>query len=87
MTTNPAFVLRHVGSVFLLIPVRKNDITKSYLTLNEQGAWIWQNACSFDTVKDLVDDMSKRFQITKEEEKRRVTEFCDDLIAKGLVRL
>lgn len=84
MQTNHAFVLRHVGSLHLLIPARRNTVTQSYLSLNEMGAWIWANA-SRKELAGLVDATADKFHLSKEE-KSSVEQFCVDLVKQGLLK-
>jgi len=85
MQTNRAFVLRHVGDLYLLVPARRNTITQSYLSLNEMGAWIWENAAGKELV-DLIKAAVEKFHLSKDEESA-VERFCGDLITQGLLEV
>lgn len=86
MKVNQAFVLRHVGDIYLLIPARKNNITKHYFSLNTLGAWVWENADNFNDIGNMVDAMEKNFQLNQDE-RDQVDAFCHSLVSHGLIEV
>lgn len=86
MKANDAFVLREVGSVRLLVPVRRNAITERYLALNEMAAWVWQNAAGYRTAKSLAVAAGKHFGLSCDATDK-VEDFCRSMVSTGLMEM
>lgn len=85
MYANKAFVMRRIGKWNLLIPIRKNDITQTYFTLNDMGAFIWNFANKVSNIQELVAHTIDEFNLKEITEKKQVKLFCESLVANKLL--
>ena len=57
----------------------------TYFTLNETGAWIWQQIGAGRTVSEIWSSLPERFAVDEEKAKSDVLALLGDLLAEELV--
>jgi len=61
---SPRIVARDTGDEYVLVPVTDNIADmKSVYTLNSTGAFIWSRLDGSKTVRDIVDEVEKEFDV------------------------
>lgn len=86
MKINQSFVLRKICNVFLLIPVKRNDITQDAISLNYTAAMIFQECKNALSSYELAKIVSGKFEdISEEEIMEELKFYIDSLIEQGLI--
>lgn len=86
MKINPAFVLRKIHHVFLLVPVRKNSISKDVIALNATAAVIFQQCEKAETANKLAEILAEHFlDISKEEAVVKLEPYIKSLMEQQLI--
>ncbi len=77
---NKDFVTRQIDKDMILMPIYKTnkDINEMY-TLNETAADMWELIDGKKTVKDMCDDMSKKYDVARDKLEADVEEFIKDM--------
>ena len=77
---NPEVVARKVSDEFILVPL-SDDIADmdSIYTMNEVGAFIWENINGQRTVNDIVNEVLSEFEVSPDEAKNDVVVFFEDI--------
>lgn len=80
ISRSPDVVTRKTGNEYVLVPVTSNiaDMNSVY-TLNETGAFIWEQIDGEKTVKEIVEALIAEYDISGETANNDVFEFIDDL--------
>lgn len=80
VSQSPTIVTRKTGREYVLVPVANNiaDMNSVY-TLNETGAFIWEQIDGKKSVKDLIDALISEYEIDKETATEDVFSFIEDL--------
>lgn len=61
---SPQIVARDTGDEYVLVPVTDNIADmKSVYTLNSTGSFIWERIDGARTVKDIIDELEKEFDV------------------------
>lgn len=86
-TRSREFVTRQIAEETLIVPVAGGvgDLDAIY-TLNQVAARIWRSIDAPTSVDRIVDDISREFEVTREEATRDVVQFLGALEAAGLVQ-
>lgn len=73
-------VTRKTGNEYVLVPVTDNvaDMDSVY-TLNETGAFIWEQIDGKKNLKEIIEAIVVEYDISKAEAQDDVLEFIDDL--------
>lgn len=75
-----SFASRNVGGELVLVPLKNNIAEMNKLfTLNEVGAFIWDNIDDKKTIEDIVDLVMKEFEIDPETAQKDTLEFLEQL--------
>ncbi|MCL2030717.1 MAG: PqqD family peptide modification chaperone [Oscillospiraceae bacterium] len=86
MRINPCLVLRTVSNHCFLIPVRKNEISKEPMYINEVGAYILRNISSCLDNNILMQNTAEHFNIGSDEEAiESVAEFLEELVSSRIL--
>lgn len=86
MKLNDSFVLRNIMGVYLLVPVRKNDITMSAIEVNQTVVNIISNAQFARDVFELAALVSDDYVDMTDEQMTDLTEFICSLENQGILR-
>ena len=78
---------RAIAGETLIVPVtgRVGDLDSIY-TLNEVGTTIWQMINGQIKVRQIVESVSREYEVSREEAERDVVELIDSLAEAGLIR-
>lgn len=75
---SPSVVTRKTGDGYVLVPVINNIAEMdSVFTLNETGAFIWDIIDGQKRVSDIIEEVVKEFNVSREIATNDVIEFCD----------
>ncbi len=67
MTLKKGFVLRQVGGKYMVVAVGAATLDfRSIITLNETGAFLWQQLQEETTAEDLVAALLAEYEVTEE---------------------
>lgn len=74
------FILRQIAGDYIIIPTGKTSLTfNGMITLNEQGAFLWQKLYSEITEEQLVDALLAEYETDRQTAQADVAEFLDIL--------
>ena len=74
------YASRNIGSELVLVPVKNNIAEMNKLfTLNEVGAYIWDNINDKNTVENIVDLVMTEFDTDPETAKKDTLDFLERL--------
>ena len=86
MKTRPGFTLREVANHHVVIPVGKAAVDFSgMLTLNGTGAFLWELLSEERTKEELLDAMTRKFEVTSEQASSDIDIFLAILRDNGLL--
>lgn len=86
MKQNPCFVLRFIHHLYLLIPVKRNSITKDAILLNKTAAMIFQNCESAQSAIQLADILAEQFtDVPPAEVKMHLLPYIENMIKEGFL--
>ena len=77
---SPSIVSRKTGNEFILVPVANNiaDMNSVY-TLNETGAFIWEQIDGIRTVEEIIIQFINEYDIEREFAEKDIFEFIENL--------
>jgi hypothetical protein len=77
---SPNVVTRKTGNEYVLVPVSDNiaDMNSVY-TLNETGAFIWEQINGMRTIEEIVYLLTSEYETDKETAERDVFDFIDNM--------
>ena len=80
LTHSPAIVTRKTGNEYVLVPVSDNiaDMNSVY-TLNETGAFIWDQIDGKKTVGDIIDTLMNEYETDRTVAETDVFDFIEKL--------
>ena len=80
VTQSPSIVTRKTGNEYVLVPVANNiaDMNSVY-TLNETGAFIWEQVDGKKSVKDLIEILIVEYQIDRKTATEDVLSFIEEM--------
>ena len=80
LSHSPSIVTRKTGSEYVLVPVTNNiaDMNSVY-TLNETGAFIWEQIDGKKSVAEIIEAVISEYEISPEEAERDMMEFIENL--------
>jgi methyltransferase-like protein len=75
-----SIVTRKTGNEYVLVPVTNNiaDMNSVY-TLNDTGAFIWEQIDGKKTVGEIIDALTSEYEIDKETAIKDVLEFVSEM--------
>ena len=81
-------VLKELGDEYVVVPVGEGLLDfQVMLTLNDTGAFLWNNLKEETSIEDLLDSLTKEYDVEKETAEKDIKEFLDILISKDLILL
>jgi hypothetical protein len=80
VSQSPSIVTRKTGNEYVLVPIANNiaDMNSVY-TLNETGAFLWEQIDGKKSVKDLIDALISEYDIDKETATADVISFIEEM--------
>ena len=80
LSHSPSVVTRKTGNEYVLVPVTDNiaDMDSVY-TLNETGAFIWEQIDGKKSVEEIIGAMTEEYDIDKESAKEDVLQFISKM--------
>lgn len=88
MKLNQSLVLRKIYNVFLLIPIKRNNVTQDAIALNNTAAMIFQECENASSSYELAEIVAKKFNNASEEEIiEELKTYIDSLIEQGIIIL
>ena len=80
LSHSPSVVTRKTGNEYILVPVANNiaDMNSVY-TLNESGAYIWEQIDGKKTIQDIIDLLVREYEIDKNMASEDVREFVGNM--------
>ena len=86
MKRNPDFLLRHVADTIVIVPVGKATAGfPGMITLNETGAYLWEQLESDQTVDSLTQALTACYEVDEATARRDATAFVDRLLPTGAI--
>lgn len=81
-----SIVSRRIEDEVILVPIR-HDVAdlQSIYTLNEVGAYIWEQIDGHRTTAEILALTVEEFQVTEEEAQKDLTQFIEELSAIGAI--
>ena len=80
LSHSPTVVTTRTGNEYVLVPVANNiaDMNSMY-TLNETGAFIWEQIDGKRTVGEIIDELVKEFDVDYDTASGDVLAFVDEM--------
>ena len=77
---SPSIVTRKTGNEYVLVPIANNiaDMDSVY-TLNDTGAFLWEQIDGKKSVKDLIDAMISEYDVDNETAESDVFSFIEEM--------
>jgi len=60
-------------------------VTKTYYTLNATGGHVWRGLKAGKTIDEIVDELQKVYEVSREQAASSVVELIEDLEQRGLL--
>jgi hypothetical protein len=80
LSHSPSIVTRKSGTEYILVPISNNIADmNSVFTLNETGAFIWDQIDGKKSVEDIIDSLVNEFEIDKNSATEDALKFIDQL--------
>jgi hypothetical protein len=80
LSRSQSVVTTKTGNEYVLVPVANNiaDMNSLY-TLNETGAFIWEHINGKNSVEDIINEMTKEYEVDYATASNDVFSFIDDM--------
>jgi methyltransferase-like protein len=80
LSQSTSIVTRKTGNEYVLVPITNNiaDMNSVY-TLNETGAFIWEQIDGKRSVEDIITLLTEEYDINKQKAESDVFNFIDDM--------
>jgi methyltransferase-like protein len=80
VTQSPSIVTRKTGNEYVLVPIANNiaDMNSVY-TLNETGAFIWEQIDGKKSVNDLIEALVNEYDIDEQTASKDVVSFIEEM--------
>jgi hypothetical protein len=87
LSRSPSIVTRKTGNEYVLVPVTDNiaDMTSIY-TLNETGAFIWEQINGNKSVEDIINALTAEYDIDNNNATTDVFSFIDNMSKYLIIR-
>ena len=81
-------VFRKVAGETILVPVQGNvaEMKKIYI-LNSLGEFIWERIDGSRSFEDIIDEITRHFDVTREEASSDLSEFITSLQERNLIEV
>ncbi|MBQ7950757.1 MAG: PqqD family protein [Clostridia bacterium] len=84
MKLKEGFMLKEVAGSYIVIPVGQVDFT-AMITVNETGAFLWEQLMDGSTVEELCANMVREYAIDEQTAKRDIEAFIQILSDNSLL--
>ena len=85
MGINKGFLLKKVGSEYMIIPTNNNKVLMNKIfNINEVGADIYKTLENGLSINETIDELLKEYDIDKETLTNDVLEFVEELRKRGI---
>lgn len=80
LTHSASVVTRKTGNEYVLVPIANNiaDMNSVY-TLNESGAFIWEQIDGKKSVEDIIDAMTREYDVSTETASEDIFIFIENM--------
>jgi hypothetical protein len=80
LTHSPTVVTKKTGNEYVLVPITNNiaDMNSVY-TLNETGAFIWENIDGEKSVEEIINFLTTEYDIDNETARKDVFSFIENM--------
>lgn len=80
LSHSPSIVTRKTGNEYVLVPIANNiaDMNSVY-TLNETGAFIWEQIDGKRTLEEIITALTAEYDIDKKSAEADVLSFIDNM--------
>jgi hypothetical protein len=86
MKIDKQFILRQIAGDYVIIPAGKTTLEfNGLITVNEQGAFLWQQLAQECTEEDLVNAVLEEYEIDRATAQADVAEFVTVLRQRGML--
>jgi methyltransferase-like protein len=87
LSRSPSVVTRKTGNEYILVPVANNiaDMDSVY-TLNETGAYIWEQIDGKKTLKEIISALTEEYDIDNKTAETDVQEFVSNMSKYLIIR-
>lgn len=86
MKIDKSFVLRQIAGEYVILPTGGTTLQfNGMITVNEQGAFLWERLCGGTTRDELVDAMLEEYEVDRETAQADVDDFLRVLRNKKLL--
>ena len=80
MKIQEGFILKEVAGSYVVVPIGENLVDFSaMITLNETGAFLWEQLQSEKTIIELVDNLLQEYNVDRPTAEVDVSEFVQTL--------
>jgi methyltransferase-like protein len=80
LSHSASVVTRKTGNEYVLVPVTDNIADMdSVFTLNETGAYIWEQIDGKKTVEEIIEAVTNEYEIDEETAEKDVFEFVNNM--------
>ncbi|MBO5911956.1 MAG: PqqD family protein [Clostridia bacterium] len=86
MKISEGFVLKNIAGTNVVVPLGENTVSfKAIITLNETGAFLWQQLESEKTPEELLKAMLSEYAVDEATAKADISEFIENLKKANLL--
>ena len=86
MKIDKHYILREIAGDYVIIPAGKTALEfNGLITVNEQGAFLWQKLSEDITEEELVDAMLQEYEVDLQTAQTDVAEFVAVLRQRGIL--
>ena len=86
MQIKSGFMLKEVAGTNVVVPVGENSVDfNAMITLNESGAFLWQQLAEDCSLESLVEAMTKEYDVDAETAKKDINSFLGVIRNAGLL--
>lgn len=86
MRIGKQYILREIAGDYVIIPAGKTALEfNGLITVNEQGAFLWQKLSGDTTEEELVDAVLEEYEVDKQTAQADVAEFVAVLRQRGIL--
>lgn len=86
MKRREGYILRNIGKAYVIVPMSGNTINlKEMLTLNETGAFLWEQMKTEKTEEELLEAVLLEYEVDPETASADIGEFLKKVKSMGMI--